>query len=416
MGPPISEYASVRRVLEDALSMMARERRVESVLPADSFGRVSADEVRSPADIPARTVSRMDGFAVRSANTEAATETRPTRLQIAGEVPLGATPAAKAKAGEAWRVSTGSFIPDGTDAVLPVEDVWARGGRIVVMRPIERSTNLYPAGEDIRKGAVLMPKGARFRAQDVALAITLRVRSLNVYGRPRVAVLATGSELTNSAYGEEGKIPNSHVPFFLSLAGAVGCDAVDMGIARDRRGEIASKLGKSLRLADIVLTTGGTSAGKFDLLDEAIRRLEPSVIHHGIRMDRGRVAGLAVIRRKPVVMMPGPIQGALNAFILLALPLIQRASGGIDELPRVRAKLSRRWEARKRFPNFTKVLYLRLVSGRSGIVAEPLVGETESVSLLRRSNAVTIVPEEVRSMEAGHDVEAILLPGFSSVA
>ncbi|MDG7028523.1 MAG: hypothetical protein JRN16_08955, partial [Nitrososphaerota archaeon] len=138
-----------------------------------------------------------------------------------------------------------------------------------------------------------------------------------------------------------------------------------------------------------------------------------SALYHGIKMDRGRVTGVAVVRRKPVVMMPGPIQGALNAFILFALPVIQKLSMVGDETIKARARLTRRWEARRKFSDFTKVVYLNLTEGEGGLKAEPLSAETESMSLLVRSTAVTVVPEEVRSMEAGQEVEAMLIPGIS---
>jgi molybdopterin molybdotransferase/putative molybdopterin biosynthesis protein len=125
------------------------------------------------------------------------------------------------------------------------------------------------------------------------------------------------------------------------------------------------------------------------------------------------VAGVAVVKGKGIVMMPGPMQGAMNAFLLLGLPMLQKMSGRRAYTVTVKAKLTRRWEARKRFPNFTKVVYLRLFQLPSGTSAEPLLGETESISLLAESNAYVVVPEEVTAIEAGREVDAHLLPGFS---
>ena len=395
------------------MSLIPKERGVEVLDSRSAYGRVSAEDVRSPTDLPPYTVSRMDGFALRSEDIEGATAKKPVRLTIAGEVEMGKRASTKTKRGEAWRVSTGSFTPDGADAVAPVEDVAARGSKLSVSNPLEKGSFLFSAGEDVKKGSLVVRKGERLRAQDVGLAISLGIRSVKVFARPRVAVLATGNELTDSRDDTPGKTRNSHGPIFILIAKALGCEVVDLGIARDRRGEILEKLRRGLRSADVVLTTGGTSAGELDLVVDVVRRLKPGLVHHGIRMDRGRVAGLAVVRGKPIVMLPGPIQGALNAFILLALPILEKISGGGVGVARVRAKLTRRWEARRRFPNFTKVVYLRLISGRGGLAAEPLLGETESMSLISKSDAVAVVPEEVRSMEAGHEVEAILLPGTS---
>lgn len=413
MVAPVSEYVHVKKAVEDALSVMAEERRVEVMDPRRAFGRVSAEEIRSPMDLPPSTVSRMDGFAVRSEDTSGATERRPSRLKVVGEAEIGKKLSTEVRQGEACRVSTGSFTPDGTDAVVPVEDVLVRGRRLSIPHPAERGSNLFQAGEDVKRGSAVVRRGVRFRAQDVGLVISLGIRSVVVYARPKVAILATGSELTDSPAGRPGKTRNSHGPVFALIAKSLGCEVVNLGVAKDRRSEILRELKRGLKCADMVLTTGGTSMGALDLVGDAVRHLKPSVVHHGIRMDRGRVTGLAVVDGKPIVMMPGPIQGALNAFILVALPLIQRISGGGDEVVRVRARLIRRWEARRRFPNFTKVVYLRLIPGRRGMAAEPMTAETESMSLIAKSGAVAVVPEEVRSMEPGQEVEAMLLPGVS---
>jgi molybdenum cofactor synthesis domain-containing protein len=409
---PISDYVPVGRALKDVLAQMADERGTETVDARDAYGRVSAEEVRSPVDMPQFTSSRMDGYAIRSADTSLASEENPVSLKVVAKVGLGKKPMVKVGPGEAARVATGSFVPDGTDAVVPVEEVSVRGRGLEVRHPAVKGGHHFPAGADVRKGSVVIRRGARLRAQDVGLAISLGVRRIEVYKRPRVAIIATGSELTDSVFGA-GKTRNSHGPFFAWLVGALGCEVVNLGIARDRESEILKKLRKGLASADLVLTTGGTSMGPFDLVGDAVRGMEPSVLHHGIRMDRGRVTGIAVVRGRPVVMMPGPIQGALNAFVLFALPITQKLSMAGDETIRLRAKLTRGWEARRKFQDFTKVVYLRLAKGDGGVEAEPLSAETESMSLLVRSTAVTVVPEEVRLMESGQEVEALLLPGVS---
>jgi molybdopterin molybdotransferase/putative molybdopterin biosynthesis protein len=132
-------------------------------------------------------------------------------------------------------------------------------------------------------------------------------------------------------------------------------------------------------------------------------------------MDRGRVAGVAAVRGKPIVMLPGPVQGAMNAFLLLALPLILRMTSGSNSSAFVRARLSTGWKARKKFQDFTKVLYVRLQRKGDGLLARPIVGDTESISVLTDSNGFVVVPERVRELQAGEEVSVRLLPGFSYV-
>jgi molybdopterin molybdotransferase len=129
-------------------------------------------------------------------------------------------------------------------------------------------------------------------------------------------------------------------------------------------------------------------------------------------MDRGRVTGIAVVGGKPVLMMPGPIQGAMNAFVLFGVQIIDLMSRSGSRLLEVDTWMGESWEARKRFPDFAKVVYVKLRSGQE-TVAEPLSGETESIKVLSEADGYVLVPENVTRMEKGSAVRVRLLPGFS---
>jgi len=378
-----------------------------------AFARIAARDIESGADVPPFDTSHMDGFAIRAADSIGASEAEPRELTLIGSVPLARAPSRRLTSREAVGVSTGSYLPRGADAVVPVEEGTVVGGKLRIVREVTRGSFVFGAGEDVPRGKLIVKMGSVIRGQDVGMLVGLGIRRVKVWRRPRVAVLATGNELTNSTSSRTKKTRNSHAPVFLAMAAAVGCDVVDLGIAPDQAGVILSRVSQGVRKADVVLMTGGTSVGKLDLADQVLPRLRPEVLCHGLRMDRGRVAGLAVVRRKGIVMMPGPIQGAMNAFILLGLPMIAKLSGSKAPEILVNARLTKRWEARKKFPDFTKVVYLRVTRTRSGPAAEPLAGETESMSLLTDSNAYAVVPEQTTSLEAGEVIEARLLPGFS---
>ncbi len=132
-------------------------------------------------------------------------------------------------------------------------------------------------------------------------------------------------------------------------------------------------------------------------------------------MDRGRVAGIGAVNMKPVVMLPGPVQGAMNAFLLLALPLLSRMMGRAESKSYISAHLSRDWIARNKFRDFTKVLYVRLEREGGEYGASPIVGETESISVLTDSNGFVVVPEQITQLHRGENVMVRLLPGFSYV-
>jgi molybdenum cofactor synthesis domain-containing protein len=357
----------------------------------------------------------MDGFAIVSRDTEKASTKSPVILNVAGAVVLGSKPRGVLRSGQAYRVSTGSFLPRGADAVLPIEDVSVTGNRIGVTAPVPRGLFVFETGGDVRKHQVMIESGRPVRAQEVGLTVSIGIGAIEVFRRPRVAILATGSELTESQTDVGARVRNSHTHVFMRLAEESGCIALSLGIAPDVRKEITSRIEKGLADADVVFTTGGTSVGRMDLLDEVVQGLRPAAMFHGIRMDRGRVTGVAVVRGKPVVMMPGPAQGAMNAFVLFGLPILRKLSGRVGGDIMVRAKLKTRWEARKRFPAFTKVVYVRLERGPKGPVAEPVAGETESMTILTKSNAFLVLPERTTALKAGSEVDALLMPGFSFV-
>jgi len=192
-----------------------------------------------------------------------------------------------------------------------------------------------------------------------------------------------------------------------------------MGITPDDIPKIRNKIESAMAQSmDLVLTLGGSSVGTYDLVETAINSMgKPTILFHGVKLDRGRVTGVAVIKGKPIIIMPGPIQGAVNAFIVFAYPIIKLLSGHIKGKPlRVDARMVQEWNARKRFPNFMKIIYVRLRTKKNGeYAADTIVGETESLTTLTMSNGYVLVDERTTHIKAGSKVKVNLLPGLSYV-
>ena len=412
MARGIEGYTGV----EDAMVMVRNRLRprlvAETVPTSDSFGRVSAADLTAPRAVPPFDISHMDGFAVRSDDIHDATEAVPASLKITGESRLGAATRVASRQGGAVRVATGSRVPAGADTVVPIEHAKVEGGKIWVTSSQESGRWVYKTGADVGKRERVLAKGQVIRAQQVGLLLGLGLTRVRVRKRPKVAVIATGSELTDASAPKRGKIRNSHSPYFVSLIRALGAVPVDMGIARDELGEVGRTIRRALARSDFVLTLGGTSVGRADVVVEAISSMGPDLMLHGLRMDRGRVAGIAVVGGKPVLMLPGPIQGAMNAFALFGVRLIDLMSGRDGGRQEVPCTLGTSWEARKRFAEFTKVVYVRVHAGE-GMVAEPIAGETESIKVLCDADGYIVVPEAVTQIEKGSVVQVRLLPGFS---
>ena len=410
--------------LEDALLTLARalgpRSRRENVYVKQGFGRVLAKDVLARDDSPRRDTSHFDGYALVSGDTLRGTGDSPTVLKLRrGAARLGEFPKWRIGHGEAIKVLTGGFLPVGADAVIPLEDVAARKGEIAIGRPVEKGERVYHAGADVRKGERILQAGRTLMGQDLVLLASLRFEKVVAFKRPRVAILPTGTELTSDIGDRRsGRVVESHSLLLERLVEGAGGSAATLPIVPDEKRAITRALGGALRQNEIVFTLAGSSVGEPDLVESAIRGFgkATTALVHGLRVNRGRVMGLAVVGGMPVVILPGPIQGALNAFIVLGYPLIRYHLGmGWELPPAVAATMGADWDATGKFKDFDQVVYLRLTKDPAGpgLLALPSSGETEKVSFLVSKNAYVLVSGANPRLARGDRIEARLLPGFS---
>jgi molybdenum cofactor synthesis domain-containing protein len=244
------------------------------------------------------------------------------------------------------------------------------------------------------------------------------IKKINIFKKPKVAIIPTGSELTNNI--EEvthGKILNTNGQIISTLVKASGGIPVDLGITSDNIKNIQSKIKNAISQTDIILTIGGSSVGHKDLLAESINSIgEPGILAEGIKLDRGRVTKIAVLKSKPIIILPGPIQGAVNAFIVLAMPLIRSLIGlSYNNKAIINAQITDNWSARRKFQKFVKILYVHLYISKTNnsIKAEPITGETSNMTVMTRANGYVIVPEKITNIDKGSNIQVNLLSGFS---
>lgn len=393
--------------------------RPEAVEVRQAYGRVLAREVRAPEDLPKRDSSQFDGFAVKADDTASACASSPTELELVpGVERLGLVPGPLGP-GRAMRVLTGGFLPEGADAVLAVEEARVDGGRLTVSSPIRLGEHVFRAGSDVRRGESVIPAGKTLGGQDLVLLASLRFRRVAVARRPRVAIIPTGTELTAEiADRRTGKTFESHSLLLERLVAGAGGTAETLPIVPDDERRLVRAIDRALGGHDIVFTLAGSSVGESDLVDTALSSFgrATSLLVHGVKVNRGRVMGVAVVRRKPVLIVPGPIQGALNAFIVFGYPMIRRHLGlGLEEPPWVDATVTEDWEATGRFKHFEQVVYLRLERDEASktLLASPGSADTEKVSFLVSKTAYALLPGDEPRLSRGERVAAHLLPGFS---
>jgi molybdenum cofactor synthesis domain-containing protein len=410
-----THYTSVRFALETISRLTESKLSVERVRTKNSYGRVVSKNILAPINVPEKQRSHMDGYAVAASSLTGASSRSPIVLPLVGGLGFARHRRERLSHGQTMGIVTGGELPVGADAVVPVEDAKRAGTKVRFLKEVRKGEFCFPKGVDVKKGAIVVRAGAAVRAQDIGMLALLGIRELRVFAKPRVAIIATGNELVDSFdVTHTQKVRESHSPIFENLIREMGGVTSSREIVRDDLDLMSDAVERALESSDIVLTLGGTSLGEADLVEQTLRRIsKKNRIFHGIKMDRGRVAGVAAVRGKPIVMLPGPVQGAMNVFLLLALPLILRMTLGADSCAFVRARLSTGWKARKKFQGFTKVLYVRLERKGEGLLARPIVGDTESISVLTDSNGFVVVPERIRELLPAEEVSVRLLPGFS---
>jgi len=245
---------------------------------------------------------------------------------------------------------------------------------------------------------------------------SLHFENVPVYAKPRVAILPTGDELTEDIRDERpGKVVETHSFLLSRLIQGAGGTPVQMPIARDDLGEITGSISAALTASDIVLTLAGSSVGEADLTSSAIDALgKPGVLVHGMKVHRGRVMGFGVVGGKAIVILPGPIQGAANAFSLMAFPLIRAFLGlGFEQPMSVPASMGNSWDAGDRYRDFSKVVYVKVDLSGKEVSVFASVGETEKMTFLTQNDGYLLVDEATASLKKGDRVRVHLLPGLS---
>ncbi len=382
-------------------------------------GRVLAEAVRAPRDLPPFHRAAMDGYAVRARDTFGASGTNRLSLRVGRATGAAGAPAGRIGPGGALPIATGAPLPSGADAVLMSERSRPlASGLIEAEAAVTPGENVARRGDDVRRGEVLLKPGARLGPQEIAFAAALGTATLKVSRRPRVAVLSTGDELAEpGAKLRPGQVFDANRAGALAAVAEVGGAPLDFGIAPDRRAAIEAKMKSALRRADMLVLSGGTSVGERDFAPEAVARLgKPGVIVHGVAMRPGYPVALGAVGRKPVVLLPGsPVAAALTVQEFV-VPAIRRMLGEPPvRLPRgavVRARVMRRIAGAPGLTTFARVTLKE--RGRM-LEAHPLRTSGSGIlSSLVRGAGIVIIPAAKEGIEEGEEAEVLLLRALGS--
>jgi len=381
----------------------------------NAYGRILAEDVFSTIDVPAFDRTLMDGYAVKAQDTFGAEEDQPKRLRVIGRVEAGDKPSVEVELGEAVEVGTGAPMPKGANAVVMVEYTQMEGLAVTVWKAVAPGENVMAAGSDIMMGENILRAGRRITPVELGVLAALGIGKVKVLRKPRVAILSTGNELLPPETGtplDYGKVYDVNSS---ALAGAVsesGGEPIFFGVIRDDSEEIKRRIGEALREADVVVTSGSTSAGFGDLLYKVVDSLgKPGVLVHGIAVKPGKPTLLAVVNGKPLFGLPGYPTSALVIFNLLVRPVLLNMAGLAEERrdAYVKARTAVRIFAAKGRREFLPVYVVEDEAGNLRVY--PVLSGSGAITSLAMADGFIEVPETREFLEEGEDVHVNL---FSS--
>ncbi|MCQ4152759.1 MAG: molybdopterin molybdotransferase MoeA [Archaeoglobi archaeon] len=384
---------------------------IETVNLYNCVGRVLAENIFSEFDIPRFDRSAMDGYAVLAEDTFGASDMNPVLIKLIGEVRVGEVPNFDVSSGFAVRIFTGSALPKGANAVVPLEFSEIAGEYIKILRSVTPYKNVSRAGEDLRKGELVLRRGEILQPQDAGILASLGFETVKVYRKPKVAVISTGDELVEPGKKLEGaKIYNSNNPMICNALLELGFYSVSLGIVKDKFEEIERKLFDGLQY-DMVVFTGGTSVGERDLVPEVVEKYG-NILFHGVAMKPGMPTAFGLVDNKPVFMLPGSPAACLLAFNTFVIPALYRMMNvRIVE----RKGTVKKGVLESRIPSELGVRSIIRVYWDNGKVFPIQISGSSVLSSLVRANAILIVPEDLEGYEAGEEVEVRLIRDITEV-
>jgi molybdopterin molybdotransferase len=377
----------------------------------DAHNCVLTDDVVATDPLPGFDNSAMDGYAVRTADLASL----PASLPVDGDVAAGPATSLQVHPGSCVRIMTGAKLPPGADAVVPVE--WTDGGvqRVQINQRPELGAFIRRAGEDVRAGEVVLPKGTHLGSAQIGLAAAVGRPRLRVRPRPRVVVVSTGSELVEpGAPLQPGQIYDCNSVALTAACIEAGAIAYRVGMIPDDPQRLLGALEDQLVRADLLITSGGVSVGAYDVVKEVLSRLG-TVGFHKVAMQPGMPQGFGTIGpdSTPVFGLPGNPVSAMVSFEAFVRPALRRMLGS-EKLTRplvsARALSELRSPAGKR--SFLRV-WLEVQDG--AYVVSPVSGAgSHLLAGMARANALAVVPEPVEVIPAGSPVQVMMLERRSS--
>jgi len=398
---PIRETVPLAEALALLLEHAAPLDRVERIPVGEAMDRVLAEDVASSVDVPPFDRAAMDGYAVVADDTFGAGRYEPKALECVETVYTGDVPSRTLTRGVCAEIATGAPMPQGATAVVMVEETEKAGETVRIFSPVYPGQNVGRRGADIKAGQTILRAGALMNPSRLGALAAAGVVEIRVFAKPRVAIVSTGNEIVDPGRPlKPGQIYDINKLTLSSIANAHGGIAVDRGTAPDTLTDLVAAI-ESMRDADVIVFSGGSSVGERDLILDALTQAG-EVIFHGIAVKPGKPTAFGRIGATPVLGMPGyPTSCLSNGYILL-VPLLRRIARLPDHQPhRIRVPLAARVVSTTGRHQFYTV---RLQDG----MAAPAFKASGDITSMAHADGYIEIPAQTDIVEAGEMVEVKL--------
>ena len=380
----------------------------EKVSLMEALGRVLAEDIVAPRDIPPLDNSAMDGYAVRWEDIQKASQDRSVRLEVIEDLPAGFIAKKTVRKGQAIRIMTGAPIPQGADTVVPLEETTKEGDSVLISKAIAMGDCIRHAGEDVKQGDQVISGGDLIRPAEVVMLASVGRSFVSVHQKPQVAILCTGDELVDVDEDlDDAKIVSSNSYSLAAQVKDCGAIPVQLGIARDRKEEIEQKLRQGLR-ADVLVSSAGVSVGDYDYVRDVLNDLGMEMIFWKVAMKPGKPLAFGMIKGKPVFGLPGNPVSSMVSFEQFVRPSLLKMMGhGKLFRPVIEAILKEeihkepgRRHFIRAFVSFEQERYYVTTTGDQG---------SAILRSMIKANGLVIIPENERHIRAGEKVKVQLL-------
>lgn len=303
---------------------------IEHILLQDAFERIIAEDITAKIPVPSFSKSAYDGYALRQADTAAASPEHPVTLDVTEVIPAGSVPTCPITDGKAARIMTGAPVPEGADAIIMHERTSFTENTVTLTSPVA-SANIIPPGEDVTAGTLLVPKGKILTASDLALIAGQGIADIEVYKKLSIGLISTGSELLDTGSPlEYGKIYNTNPYLLGGYIQKHHMTANYLNTVSDDLDSLCRAVLEALKTNDIVITTGGVSAGDFDYMPEVIRRIGGDLLFHRLKFKPGGAMLGAFKDGKVILGLSGNPGAAATGLLCVGFPFMRKLSGRSD--------------------------------------------------------------------------------------